>query len=428
MSAFKWMRDLIKDRRGNVLLVGAAAMPILIGAAGLAVDTTQLVLWKRQLQRTADSGAIAGAYALSQGASRGAAVANDIDEHIDYDLQQNEHPVLTGVDVDTGSYAAGSISTDTCATRAISPCFGRAVRVALTTQRTLPFLGIFTREPTIVRADAAAALVDEGEYCVVSLYNGTATGISTNGTASVNLGCGMATNSRGNAAVTAGGSSSITATPIAAVGNIDGVNNNFDGDTTLLPYSSEQSDPFASLPEPPAQTCNNNLNVNPNETTTISQGCYRSLTIKGNVTLQPGVYYINGGDIDISSQAVVKGTGVTIVMTGPNGAAGDLKINGGATIDLTASESGDYKNILFFRDRRASNIELKINGNSSSRMRGALYFPSSDISYEGTTGMSIECVQMVGQIVTFRGNANITNSCPSGGPKPFKNTVVRLIG
>ena len=37
MSAFKWLRGLVKDKRGNVLLIGAASMPLLIGAAGLAI-------------------------------------------------------------------------------------------------------------------------------------------------------------------------------------------------------------------------------------------------------------------------------------------------------------------------------------------------------------------------------------------------------
>lgn len=428
MNAMNWLRGLINDKRGNVLLIGAASMPLLIGAAGMAVDTTQLVLWKRQLQRAADSGAIAGGHAISQGATRAGDGPQNLDRHVERDLAQNPHPTLTEVDVSTGSYAAGSIAAADCGTRAISPCFGRAVRVALTTEETLPFLGFFRKTPTTIRANAAAALVDDGEYCVVSLYKGSATGIAAKGSASVKLGCGMATNSRGTAAVTAGGNSSVAATPIAAVGNIS-ASSNFTDDTTLLPYSQMQSDPLARVPTPPPQTCNKPFNNNPNQTTTVTPGCYSTMSIKGTVTMSPGIYYINGGNLDISAQAVVRGEGVTIVMTGPNGAAGDVKINGGATIDLSAPDSGDYAGVLLYRDRRASNVEVTINGNSASKLRGALYFPSSDVTYAGTSGMTIECVQIVGQIVTFTGNAKITNNCPAGsGSKAFKNTVVRLVG
>ena len=50
------------DKRGNSLAIAAASFPLIIGAAGLATDTIQWTLWKRQLQRAADSAAIAGVY------------------------------------------------------------------------------------------------------------------------------------------------------------------------------------------------------------------------------------------------------------------------------------------------------------------------------------------------------------------------------
>jgi uncharacterized membrane protein len=53
---------LMRSKRGNVLAIAAAGMPLFIAAAGLATDTIQWTLWKRQLQRAADSAAIAGVY------------------------------------------------------------------------------------------------------------------------------------------------------------------------------------------------------------------------------------------------------------------------------------------------------------------------------------------------------------------------------
>ncbi len=43
-------------------MIAGAALPLVVGAAGLATDTIQWTLWKRQLQRAADSAAIAGVY------------------------------------------------------------------------------------------------------------------------------------------------------------------------------------------------------------------------------------------------------------------------------------------------------------------------------------------------------------------------------
>ena len=97
MRALAWLNKLRRDKSGNVLAITAASMPLIVGGAAMAIDTVQLSVWKRQLQRAADSAAIAGAHAFVQGASTGTAVANDLDEHIDFDLQENETPLLTGV-------------------------------------------------------------------------------------------------------------------------------------------------------------------------------------------------------------------------------------------------------------------------------------------------------------------------------------------
>src|ERR1044072_5269401 len=73
------MKRLFKDRRGNALAIAGAALPLIVGAAGLATDTIEWTLWKRQLQRAADSAAIAGVYerqsaagATTEGSNAGA--------------------------------------------------------------------------------------------------------------------------------------------------------------------------------------------------------------------------------------------------------------------------------------------------------------------------------------------------------------------
>ena len=51
-----FFKKLWRDKRGNALVIAAAALPLVLGSAGLASDTIQWALWKRQLQRAADSG------------------------------------------------------------------------------------------------------------------------------------------------------------------------------------------------------------------------------------------------------------------------------------------------------------------------------------------------------------------------------------
>lgn len=400
--------------RGNVLVIAAAAMPLMLGSAAFALDTIQIALFNRQLQRAADSSAIAGAYALAQG--------ENVDAAADNDLDNNHFPTLSEPETVQVGPARG---------------FSRTVRVRLTAERSLPFMSIFTARPTVLTADATAALVDDGEFCVISLYDGDQTGIDVNGTGDLTLGCGMKTNSTSEDAVTANGNSTVTALPIAAVGGIDGESNNFLQPTRLQPYSAPQEDPLARLPDPPPQTCgqggqgqalNLQLGLGPLEVATLTPGCYKSLDLKGVATLLPGTYYIDGGDVKIGAQAKIVGVGVTIVMTGPNGKAGKLTINAGAELELSAPSTGDYAGILFYRDRRADNTEVKVSGGSNLFLSGALYFPTADIEFVGHSGMDVRCLQLVGQRMKFRGSANITNECPTdSGAGAFRQTIVRLV-
>src|SRR3954462_1065263 len=83
----KFFRKLWRDKRGNALLLAGAALPILVGAAGLASDTIQWTLWKRQLQRAADSAAIAGVYDRE---SAGGGTTNT-STAVSHDLTLNQH-------------------------------------------------------------------------------------------------------------------------------------------------------------------------------------------------------------------------------------------------------------------------------------------------------------------------------------------------
>jgi hypothetical protein len=409
MRALSWLKDLIWSERGNVFMVAAATMPLLVGSAAFAIDTIQLSVWKRQLQRAADSSSIAGAYAVSLG--------DDEHDAIHRDLDKNAFPVLSQEEAIVVGPSLG---------------FDRTVRVSLTATRTLPFLSIFTDRATTITADATAALTGNGKFCLVSLYNGTDTGIDANGGADLNLSCGVKSNCTGKQCVTAGGNSSIKAEPIAAVGGVEGSGNNFVQPTTLQPHSAVQADPFAYLPNPSPDpsTCTGTLT----EATVIASGtkhvCYASVDIgpSGNLILPDSVETVTvyGGDIDLKGD--VTANQATWIMTGPQGQAGDLKINSQANLVMSGMDSGTYKGVLFYRDRRAANIEIKINGGAQSKLTGALYFPTSDITFAGSAGMQTNCLQMVGQKLKFRGGATITNQCTGTGADAFEQTIVRLVG
>ena len=407
-------RRLAKDRKGNALLIVGAGLPMLIGAAGIAVDSIQLALTKRQLQRSADSAAIAGAYGVLRRQS--------VQQAATRDLQLNNEMVLAASPVVENAPTTGSYRGN-----------NRAVRVVLRADRVTPFMSFFGGGATTVQVESTAAAVFSAEMCVISLENTAVTGVTFAGSTTVNLGCGVASNSTATAAISAGGASAVTASPIAAVGGVP-ASSSYRGTTELYSNSIPQEDPFAGLPDatvPP--NCQNQLNVQPNQTRTVSPGCYRGMDIKGTAILQPGTYIIDGGTLSFGAQANITGVGVTFILTSSNAVSNPssiatLDMHGGAILDIKAPADGTYKGVLLYQDRRATLTNIMINGNSASRFQGSFYLPSQQVTFNGNTGMQTRCVQFVARRLVFTGNSNIQNVCPENeGSKAFETLQVRLV-
>jgi hypothetical protein len=419
-AMYRLLRRLFGDRSGNVLIIATLSLPVLIGAGGLATDTIQWTLWQKEMQRQADSAALAGAYALAQGASAVTNATSEIGRH-DY-VTFSATPVIENAPT-SGSYAGNA----------------NAVRVVLKTSQKLPFSSMFLASAPVLTAEATAAVVNNGNYCVISFEKTATAGVTMQGNATVSMGCGIATNSTASNAVVAGGSSSIYATPVSAVGGLASSSNYASG-TVLLPHSIVQQDPFANLPTPDVPPgCGAKLTVAPNATAAVSNpsgvACYRGIDIKGTVSFAPGVYVIDGNALSFGSQAVVSGSGVTFILTSNNATSNPSSIatldtNGGANVQLTAPTSGTYKGVLIYQDRRALDSGTNtINGNASSIIEGAIYMPSQAASFSGNSGMNTKCVQIAVRRVTFIGNTNIVNQCPSGsGSSSFTGTSVQLVG
>lgn len=444
-----FLRKLRKDRRGNALVIAGASLPVIVGAAGLGTDTIQWVLWKRELQRAADSAAFAGVYAKVQGVAINGQC--DPTSAVGHDLVTNNH-VRVGNNNTTcaveNSPLSGPYSADPY-----------AVRVSLAAQRRLSFSAMFLSTAPTIRASATATIVADGEYCVISLENTAATGITATGNANVDLGCGMITNSVSMDAAVATGSSIVNASPIAAVGGIE-ASNNWGANTVLQPFTLAQEDPFANVNPPtpsdyPSGNCPN-LTVNSNTTKnswTVNADykamgtntyCFRDVTIRGTVVFPANsVILLDSGSLSVGAQANVTCSGCTFILTNRDSSSsasiGNVDINGGATLNLSApgtSATGDaatYRGILMYQDRRAqtgtsANSQSSVNGNANSFLQGALYFPSQQLTFNGTAGMSTECIQLVARRVYYSGNLNISNTCPANsGASAFAGKKVRLV-
>ena len=425
------LKKLWRDKRGNALVIAGAALPLVVGSAGLASDTIQWALWKRQLQRAADSAAIAGVYdrIYYDGATTNVPTA------VDYDLGKNNHSKRTIL----AGYPQIAYPTGTN--------WEVPVRVRLAVQKKLGFSSLFLPNPPTIIAEATAATVKTGVYCVVSLINNNTTGIKMTGTAKVDLGCGMITNSTSLTAAVAGGNAQVYATPIAAVGDIKD-SDNWKNNPELLPFTVKQDDPFNKV-KPDTSMCPTSpvkLDVQWNKAmpTLPAAGhttCYSGIEINGTVTLPAGTYVIDGGSLSFGPKAVVTCNGCTFVLTNQSTSStatiGGIDINSTAELHLfapktgcTLGNTGCYDGILMYQDRRATlGGKQLINGKSGSELSGAMYFPRQELKIDGSSVISFSCAQFVAYVVEFAGTNDTVNTCTGGyGDKVIMGKHVRLVG
>jgi len=399
MMAF--IKKLWRDKRGNALIIAGASLPLLMGSVGLATDTVQWSLWKRQLQRSADSAAIAGVAARMQSASSGSAVTRD--------LTNNNHLWVSLL----GGYPQVTEPTDTATTKL-------TVQVGLAVQRSLSFSSMFLSSAPVISVSARAAAVPDGLFCVVALETENTAGLIIQGSADVNMGCGMISNSPSSSVSVDvnGNAHHVTAEPVAGVGGVPDIN----GVTAEESGHLAQLDPYAgkySTTKPADMSCNTMDNhevlevPNDNSVKTLSAGCYSGTNqfkfTNGTTVLQPGTYYLDSIDFDVSGNANISGDGVTIILTGST--PGQIKLNGGGNIVLAAPSAGDFANMLLMQSPSAANIAGNvINGSSGLSLDGRIYFPNQQMTFTGSAGASTKCAMVVARRVEFAGSTNIQNN------------------
>ena len=440
-----FLRRLLKDRRGNVLAIACAALPMVVGCAGLATDTIQWTLWRRQLQRAADSAAIAGVY--DRYAANGD--TSTVSTTVTHDLSLNQH---TWMGLASGypqlAYPADSgVKTN-------------QVSVTLAIQQPLPFSSLFMSSAPLITANSTAATIPAGgDACFnARTTNAGQSGILISGNADIYApDCVMYSNSPASNSAYAKGSSSVTAEAVAAVGGIQSSNNW--SVQSYRPYSPAIPDPFANVtPAAADMVCSTKTIVQGgknvtsyysiDENTDFSQvptgtNCFSSLSVASNRTLNlpNGTYYINGGDANI--QGNISCSSCTIVLTNYDQSStatiGQFKVNASSNVNLTAptDSSNKFKGIAVYQDRRAVDQSGKpnlINGNSGSLVTGALYFPKQELDYNGTGNTTATCTMFVAYRLNFTGNSSTSNKfkslsqCASAGlPQSNAIYMVRLV-
>jgi hypothetical protein len=454
----KGLLAFLRDRRGATAALFAVMLTALLGMAGLGVDVGIWYTLKRQYQSAADAAALSGAMELAAG--RGQA---DIRRLAKYAATHN----MTSDAASALTVATGCITPSVnqiCVNNPPQfsppslPCYQNSYCVEAILAESGP--SIFPRivgydSPIIIRTRAVAGFHNI-PTCMLALDplgtdlsfgggNGNlnapncafmsdsidpAQSILLNGNVTMNIG---AIDTAGGYTLNGGGSGTIS--PLIAT-NVLSVTNPYDS-VTINPLTG-------SIPT----TCATTGTFGSGVTQTISptvKYCGGLIFQSGsNITLQPGIYYIDGGTmvgnnftgLEIDPGATVNGSGVTFVLTSINPAygnkAGSIQITGGsgslappgANSGLLQPSAAASAGLLIFQDPNTSpNSDpntITTGGwpcSSSLSLTGAVVTKYTQDALQGNqTAACSTCTDFIASSFTFSGTLYLDASgCSSVG-------------
>jgi hypothetical protein len=328
-------------RRGKVLILVAMLLPPLCGMIGLVIDAGVMLATHRQAQNAADAAARVAATTRVAGGSD----ADALTAAIAYVTTYNQIPgatVALNSPPLSGSYA-GNL---------------QYIEIVVTTQSDAWFISIVGGEqhPTVVARAVAGPELSVAEESLCALDPNAVPGVTSDGT-TLQVNGRVWINSQGAGYDETGGfvnlgspsyavqrlnGGSFTSDRLRIVGGADSATAyvNSSGSTSLKARQLPRSDPLLNLPTPTtatgvlqtypgsgAQTFTSpqqiSVTLAAGEDIAFSPGIYSSIEVTGagNVTFQPGIYVLKGGNtngtaLNLSITGTVTGTGVIFYNTG----------------------------------------------------------------------------------------------------------------
>jgi Flp pilus assembly protein TadG len=376
--------------------------------AGMAVDVGTLFRAKRLVQTAADAGAVAGAAEYKYGDWKAAAKAAA--------TQNGETDGANGVTITVNSPASAGSHTGT-----------GTVEVIVTQAAPTYFMKLFNLSSMNVSGRAVAGL-GAASGCIYTLdTSGTDVGMTGSGTLSM-PDCGIVVDSASNNALSLVGSADIVAQSIGIVGNYTETGS---GSISPKPVTglAPVADPLSYLQAPTylSSSCLADPHFTGTNANTIGPAipggtiCYNglSMTGSGSLTMQPGVYVINGSFSETGSGSI-SGSGVTIYLAPPTGA---LSLTGSGALNITAPTSGPSDGILFFEDSADTN-SMKTTGSNASEMEGIFYAPSASLTLTGSAGSTFYADLVVSSL-SITGSGTMSNYSQKNSSEPL--TSSRLV-
>ena len=404
---------LSANASGQVMLLICVGIFVLMGMIGVIADFSFMQDQRNMMQTAADSAAMAGAEELNYGdqvaAGKADAASNGYTDGAGSVTVAINNPPSTGPNASNTAYVEATISKP-------EPTYFLSV------------IGIKTMTVSV----RAVAYEGSGPNCIYVMDPTASSALSGSGSSSVQSGCGVMVDSSSSTAIVLSGSATVTAPAIGVVGNYTA-----GGSASFTPTPKTgviaASDPLAYVQAPTVGSCaHTNFSVNNGG----SSGSYYQVypgTYCGGIRISngftnfnAGTYVLAGGGFSTGGGPTMTGTGITFYNTTGAGGYQGIALTGGATANFSAPTSGSLTGILFFQDRSISSGSAgsTVSGNSSSTFDGALYFPTTTLTYSGNSSLNGYNI-VVADKVSLSGNSTIgTNYSSLSGGSPIRGTVL----
>jgi Flp pilus assembly protein TadG len=409
------------------VFVAIFAAIVMVGFLAFALDVGYFFHEQRMAQAAADSAALVAAEEDGYGNSSNVqTAANAVAKLNGFDTTLSSNPAtVTITKLTSGTYSkSGTTPVPTTWMQA-------------TVSRPIPafFLSGFKKTPTTMTV-SAVAVAGEGESsptCVCLEATGTQNLNMSNGSKLSAPSCGVVANSSSSSALAIYGGSTLSALSLGTVSSTwDTSSNVYGGGSVSASTKVVQGTTSTCSPAMPAAPVDTNCSADPLNSNGIggssytvgpgssygtTQGgntiCYTSLSVAANsdtVTLNPGIYVINGGSLHFANGTQKGGAGVFFYLE--NGAS--LTIDNGANVSLSAPTSGTYSGVLFYQQASDTNA-VSIAGGSSASISGAIYAPGAVVNMSNGSSSSVTS-NVVAQTLNMSGGGslNVTASTNMG--------------
>jgi autotransporter-associated beta strand protein len=398
------MKEQKKGRRGSVTIMVCACLIGMLSFVALAIDGGLLMDNRQQVQSAADAAALAAAEDL----------------YLNWNYNQGLDPNGTAKAAALASAAANGYSSPAPVVN-IPPLSGPFTglpgyaEVIITYSQQRYFSRVFGSAPVTIQARAVAEGGWKAPKVGVLVLNPTAPGALTDtggGTMTVTGTAPLIVDSSDPAAATITGGGTVTATEFDITGS-PGVSGSGTWIGTINSPVPPTPDPLAYLPEPDPSTMTvqstNNFHLSNNETATINPGVYvRGITVTGSasLTMNPGIYYMQGGGFTFSGQGNLTAVGV-MIFNEPGSNSDVISIGGSGTITLSPPTSGLYQGISIFQERSSPNT-VSVSGNGTSSYTGTFYVAGGTLSVTGNGASNVIGAQYISNNLVVNGGGGFS--------------------